>query len=529
MGFIAASREQQVLFGYSLDDFVDERARCRFIAELVSRLDLTDLYADYSTQGGDAFEPSILLATWFLAYSEGVTSTRRVEQLCLRDMHYIYASANLRPDHTTLSRFRQRHLERLPGYFEQIIRLAIREGVSDFKLIGVDGSKLQASSSSRQNRDGVGLERELEKVREQIAEYLLASELLDEEEDTEDVGELEDKIEQLQRWEQKLRERQQQLSERRGTLQSKDRRRHKINLVEPEARNHNGVNGQPAAPGYNTQVSVDAQTQLIVASDVTDEPTDQNQFGRQHSLVEEVLGADPARGYVADAGYHSFDELEYIEEHEVDAVIADPRPEHRRVPEGSRADGGKRFFGRGMFQYDASTDTYRCPAGEVLRYVWHERHRGRRCRVYQGSACVGCSLRSRCLRTRNPRALRRVVRDDKEHLAERMLQRVQSPEGRRRLDLRRMSNEPVIGNLKSNLGFRRFSLRGMRKVKGEFTLMCIGHNLGKLHRLLRDLPVPSLDSLSRAYCVARGALGALRRLLATSVDNPVLLARQAVG
>ena len=142
MGFITANREQLTLFGYSLDDFVDESAKCRFIVQLVNRLDLNDLYADYSTQGGDAFEPAVLLATWFLAYSEGQTSTRKLEGLCLRDMHYIYTSGHLKPDHTSLSRFRQRHLERLPGYFVQMIRMAVEEGISDFKLIGIDGSKL---------------------------------------------------------------------------------------------------------------------------------------------------------------------------------------------------------------------------------------------------------------------------------------------------------------------------------------------------------------------------------------------------
>lgn len=63
MGFITASREQLTLFGYSLEDFVDSSAKCRFIAKVVAALDMNDLYADYSTQGGDAFDPGILLAT----------------------------------------------------------------------------------------------------------------------------------------------------------------------------------------------------------------------------------------------------------------------------------------------------------------------------------------------------------------------------------------------------------------------------------------------------------------------------------
>ena len=113
MGFITTDRNQMHLLGYCLDDFVSTDAKCRFIAKIVSQLDLGKLYDDYSTQGNDAFEPSLMLATWFYAYSEGITSTRKVEAGCKRDLHFIYISGNLQPDHSSLSRFRKRHLNRV--------------------------------------------------------------------------------------------------------------------------------------------------------------------------------------------------------------------------------------------------------------------------------------------------------------------------------------------------------------------------------------------------------------------------------
>ena len=67
MGFIAANRNQMGLFGYSLDDFVPAEAKCRFVVKIVQELDLSHLYADYSPQGGDAYDPATLLATWFFA------------------------------------------------------------------------------------------------------------------------------------------------------------------------------------------------------------------------------------------------------------------------------------------------------------------------------------------------------------------------------------------------------------------------------------------------------------------------------
>lgn len=497
MGFITASREQLTLFGYSLDDFVEERAKCRFIVRTVDKLDLHELYADYSSQGGDAFEPAILLATWFLAYSEGQTSTRKLEEQCRRDMHYIYTSANLKPDHTSLSRFRQRHLQRLPCYFVQIVRMAMEEGVSDFRLIGIDGSKLQAGCSPRQSRTAKRLEEELETVRERIAEYLERCELMDEEEeDTGDLTGLQKKIARLQKLERTLKERQEQQERQRAELQAKDRKKHRINMVEPDARHMNPVNGRLSIPAYNTQVSVDTRSQLIVAADVCDERTDQKQFSEQHQQAERNLGADAKRQYVADAGYHSLNQLAYVEVHRVDAVIADPRPERREAVPGDRGHRQRQVFDRGMFSYDAKTDSYGCPAGDTLRYCYCETQRGRKRRVYQAQACVGCPMRSECIRSSNPQRLRTIVRDAQENLAEAMLQKARSPDGRHRMDLRKASSEPVFGNLKSNLGFRRFRLRGMSKVKGEFILMCIGHNLTKLYRALKD-PIPSPDTECR--------------------------------
>jgi len=490
MGFIAANRNQMRLFGYSLDDFVRAEARCRFVVKIVRELDLAGLYADYSPQGGDAYDPATLLATWFFAYSEGISSTRRLEALCGRDMHYIYVSANLQPDHTTLSRFRQRHAARLSDCFVQIIRLAAELNVSEFRHILVDGSKFQAACSSRQNRSAKELQAELAKVKEQIAEYLKRSELLDEEDaERQELGEVRQKIERLEALERALRERQAQLDARKRTLQTKDRSKHKINLVEPEARNMNQVNGRPAAPAYNAQLSVDGETQLIVAAQVSDAPNDRNEFSKQHAQVEENLGADLRRQYTTDAGYHSLEQLEYADEQQVDAVIADPRPATRTGTdtEPKRPREAQAAFRRGDFSYDGEADEYECPAGGRLTYGYTENKRGRRVRRYRAGGCASCSQRERCMAGCKPGADRTIMRDEAEHLAEAMGRKAASPDGRRRLKQRAMTVEPAIGNLKANLGFRRFRLRGKAKAGAEFFLMCIGHNLGKLHAIMERL------------------------------------------
>lgn len=142
------------------------------IAGIVDRLDVSALYCAYSGQGGDAFDPATMLSIWLFAYTEGQTSTRRVEQLCRRDLHYIYVSSNLNPDHCSLSRFQQRHVEILPELFSQVVRLAQEEGLASFKRISVDGSKIEASASSKANRNKEKFDKELVRVCEEVKDYL---------------------------------------------------------------------------------------------------------------------------------------------------------------------------------------------------------------------------------------------------------------------------------------------------------------------------------------------------------------------
>ena len=203
-----------------------------------------------------------------------------------------------------------------------------------------------------------------------------------------------------------------------------------------------------------------------------------------HQRAEATLGADPGRGFVADAGYHSLDQLAYIEREQVDAVLADPTPNQRSKRGGETPQYcgvGEGRFTRSDFTYDPEADCYRCPAGEELTYQHTHKHRGRRRRIYGTSACQRCALKARC----QPKAhlLRRIFRDEAEHLAEAMHERLKSEEARARLTARKGSVEPVIGNLKANLGFRRFRLRGLKQVKGELYLMTIAHNINTLFKM----------------------------------------------
>jgi IS5 family transposase len=254
----------------------------------------------------------------------------------------------------------------------------------------------------------------------------------------------------------------------------------------------NKVNGSQKLPAYNAQISVDTKTQIIAANDVVQDRNDAHQFKEQHKKVESNLGLDPDREYTTDSGYHSLEQLEYVEENQIKAVISDKSPKSRSQSNSVDLKDvkDKDKFERSEFSYNNREDYYQCPSGKELIYNETIKVHGRKSRRYKCLDCQQCMYRNKCLPRPKYDKYRQIVRDEKEHLAEQMYHTTKTEYGRSKLVQRKYSVEGVFGNLKENLGFRRFRLKGLLKVQGEFNLMCIAHNINKIYILFIKLFSP---------------------------------------
>jgi transposase len=479
MGFISSNRAQTDLLGYRIDDFAKSDKKSRFVIDLVTRLNLKELFARYSDQGGDSYSPDMMLALWFYAYSNGITSTRDLEELCKYDTRYMYISGNRQPDHTTLSRFRKAHVDLLSEYFLQIIMIARGEGISVFNHIAIDGTKIKASRSSRHSYNEAQLDQLIANIRSDITRYMNQCNYVEQNvTDQLDLKTLQAEKARLVALEQKLLKRKQILKKRQQELKVEYRGKHKISLLEPDARfmpKSDGLN-------YNAQAAVDVDTNLIVAADVTDQPNDQGQFVPIQKQVEVNLTPNSKRSYTGDAGYHNTDDLKHLEQNNIDALIADPAPQNRSTklkPTSMETIlNEKRRIERKDFVYNNQGDYYECPRGDQLSKV---KDKGKSI-VYRASKCPSCPLANYCLASK--KKYKQIHRSKREVYAERMAVKLQSLTAKQRMHERWVSVEPVFGNLKHNLGFRRFSLCGLNQVKGEFTLMAIAHNLNILFKMI---------------------------------------------
>lgn len=477
MGFISSNRNQNDLLGYRINDFAKFDKKSRFVIDLVSRLDLKALFASYSDQGGDAYAPDMMLALCFYAYSNGVTSTRDLEELCKYDTRYMYISSNQKPDHTTLSRFRKAHLDLLSDYFVQIIIIAREEGISAFNHIAIDGTKIKAWHNGRQSYNEVQLDQLIANIRSDITRYMNQCNYAEQNENNQlDLETLQTEKARLEALEKKLLDRKQALKKRQKELHVEYRAKHKVSLLEPDARFMLKTDGL----GYNAQAAVDTESKMIVAADVTNQANDQGQFIPLQKQAENNLSPDKKRAYTADAGYHNSKDLEQLEQNNVDVLIADPDPQSRSTrSEPTSADviiTEKRKIERTDFVYHQEGNYYECPGGDRLVKV---KNKGKST-IYRARKCHSCPLAIYCLGSK--KNYKQIHRSKREASVERMSVKLQSLMAKRRMYERRASSEPVFGNLKENLGFRRFSLCGIKPVKGEFTLMSIAHNINILYK-----------------------------------------------
>ena len=119
----------------------------RFIAQVITELDLSEIYAGYGRRGGTAIAPEVLLGLLFYGYASGVFSSRKLEQASRESIPFRFLSGHLQPDHDTIASFRRRFLGPIKALFVQVLRLAVDAKVLTLDDISLDGTKLHADAS----------------------------------------------------------------------------------------------------------------------------------------------------------------------------------------------------------------------------------------------------------------------------------------------------------------------------------------------------------------------------------------------
>jgi transposase len=481
MSFKEYNQNQSFLLPLSLYDFLPKGHLAHVINDVVNELDLKGLYMKYSDLGCSAYHPQMMLKSLFYGYATGERSSRVIAHRLKSDVAYMYLVALQQPDFRTINRFRKDNIDILKGLFVQIVMLCVEMGMVSLGTIAIDGTKLKANASYRKTKREETLDEELVEIDRQIESILKECDETDKRED-EEMGEEKSPYEVCPELKdkKKFRERLQSAKEKLLNRKSKD-----INLSDDEAVTmlHKGYRPEPS---YNGQIAVDGENGVIVAATLTNNPAD---YEALKELIEdtETNTGDRPMEVLADSGFSSYENLGYLEEKGIEGYIPDQKMESIRKGTYRHPE-----FHKGRFKYNEATDSYTCPMEKFLAYTGLMKREGKPdIRIYKCNDCFGCERKEECTKAE----YRTISLDPREYLMQKMRDKLDTTEGKKKYGERKYLVEPVFGDMKYNRNMRVLLLRGKLKAKGEFLMMCIAHNLKKIRKYLTGIdnsPIPCL-------------------------------------
>ena len=421
----------------------------RFVVDVIAQLDVSNLYARYAPEGGEAIAPEILLGLLFYGYATGLFSSRKIEKGTYESIPLRFIASGLHPDHDTIANFRKTFLTEIQDLFVQVLLLAKTAGVLKVGNISLDGTKIHADASKSK---AVSYKRlgELEaKLRQEVQELMTLGEAADQgdlvlpealvivdeitlrQERLENLakaravldGRAQDRYEaEKTEYEAKVQRREEQARRTKRKPggrapqppQPGPRDTDQYNFTDPDSRIMKNSTDKGVDQHYNAQIAVTQDSLLIVAHALSNHPNDQQEMEPTLDALAPAVGqADAA---ALDNGYFSAANIAACVERGIEPYIATGREAHHRT--------WQTFFAE-----------IAAPPPE------------------DASPKVN------------------------------MAYKLQTEIGQAIYRLRKCTVEPVIGIIKEVLGFRQFSLRGLDAVRGEWGLVCLAFDLKRWHSL----------------------------------------------
>lgn len=417
--------DQAFLVPPALADMIPAGDPVFFLRDVLQRLDLDAFHRVYRCERGQPpYHPELMVGLYLYGAMRRTYSSRRLAELCTRDLACIYLVGRATPDYHTIGEFRQRFTAELKGLFLQVLLLCREAGLVRLGHVSLDGTKLRANASKHKAMSYGRMEQREAVLAAEIGGWFAQGKREDLAEDAEhgpddDGWSLPAELKESSRRLEKIREGKARLeaqAREKAVAEGKDPAsavvadRAQTNFTDPESRIMHTPDGFQQC--YNAQAAVDAESQVVVACEVSAAPPDVQRLRPMLKEIHQNSGRYPAQ-LSADAGYASEANFAALNEANIHAVIA-LRRYHRDEPPGAD------------------------PAPRRSSNRWPYRNE--------------------------------------------MRERLSTAEGKASYKLRKQTVEPVFGQIKSARGFRQFLRRGQVAVESEWSFLCTVHNLLKLQK-----------------------------------------------
>jgi transposase len=442
--FISADRKTPYLLPPSMEDWLPDGHLARFIVEVIEQLDLSKLVKQYQGRGHRAYHPATLLAILVYGYATGVFSSRKLEQATYDSVAFRYLAAGKHPDHDTLANFRRRFLREVQSLFVQVLELAQEMKLLKVGQICLDGTKIHANASKHQALSHGHIERMEQQLRAEVQELFTLAEQADQTPVSEGV----DLPAEIRRREERLAV----MAAAKAKIAQRAQARYQKEKVDYDAK----VARRDAVAATGKKPKGKAPK----APDPTPKEQDQVNLTDEESRIMPISGGGFEQSYNAQAAVDAQTLLVVAT-----GVTQAPNDKEQVIPiletlQEQAATSGQVEALIADTGYCSEKNIEACEAQGITPFIavareehhpdWRERHAEPEPLVANAS------------------------------LMQAMIHRLKTQAGRGIYRLRKQTVEPVFGIIKSVMGFRQFSLRGLQRVQGEWSLVCLAWNLKRM-------------------------------------------------
>jgi len=458
-------------------------------------------------EGRPAYDPAILLKIILFAYSKGITSSREIQWCCDSNIIFKALSCDSMPHFTTIASFVSGYPEQIERLFEQILLICDEQGLLGHELFAIDGCKLPSDAAKTWSGTHKELAHKRDKLKKLIKHHMVEHHKLDQQDsyEAEQARRVQQSQETLDKAVNKIEDFLENNEPRIG--KGKTKKEVKSNITDNESAKMTTSKG--TIQGYNGVATVDKKYQIVIDAQAfgagPEQPTLQpilktvkERYSRL-KINDDIYKAGAI--VTADTGFADEANMEYLHTENINGYIPDNQFRSRdpkfdkqkeKYKRPSRAKPGyKAIIPASEFDFDPVRHTSTCPAGHTQHSEQTRKDKAGNEKIYfvgRVSHCRPCTLKSKCMT--NPhvadevngrgRQVSFILNKTGTPYTDWMKIRVDSQKGKQIYSHRMSVVEPVFGNITSNKGLKRFSLRGKTKVNAQWKLFCLIQNIEKL-------------------------------------------------
>ena len=512
--FKSINQYQTLLFPPSLDELIPENDLVRIVSQVVDTMDLSQLLNQYKGGGTSSYHPRMLLKVLLYSYCNKVYTGRKIAKAIRQNINYMWLAGMSQPDFRTINLFRSsRAKEVIETIFQEMLGYLMEKQYIQYENYFCDGTYIIADCNKNKMIWKKNAERYKVKIQEKCKVLFKQIDTLNTEEnikyggkDLEELGLEITKINQ-----EEIKQQAQKLTKKLETATSK-KEKLAIKRLEKEANKYISkldkydaqINKSNTRSGYNKtdedasammmknkvevlpayNVMAGSENQFITGLTVHQNSNDGRCF-KEH--IEKVIELSPKKpeNIVADSIFGTEHNYELIEKEKIENYMKFPtfHNENKKKTQGNP-------FLKENFKYAKDSDSYICPNEKRLIYKETKKDISKSgyeatVKKYECQNCNGCPFYDQCCKTENGKNRTIYVNENLERHKQKARENLKSEKGEKKRKQRSIEIESCFGDIKHNMEFRRFHLRGKEKVHTEMSLIAMAHNLRKMHLKLK--------------------------------------------